>query len=198
MLKLWRRASRYVRYDLREIIVPSSLPNPPDEQIAPPRTWKECWQLVKLGCSDYRDSWRFHSPEKLHEDDQDPVHTEQQSKLKEDLAFVARGSAEHIKPYLQRVYAIRAATLQAAGQQFVDGYKEGVEKAKADAIIDTLAESFWDKSRKVRSNGDQKMDSGSHADPKSHDNETSPAQNSCARPKSKTVQQRIRKQDSPS
>jgi hypothetical protein len=42
-------------------------------------------QLVKLGCSDYRDSWRFHPPEKLREDDQDPVHTEQQKKMKEDL-----------------------------------------------------------------------------------------------------------------
>jgi hypothetical protein len=104
-----------------------------------------------------------------------------------NAAYVARGSAEHIKPYLQRLYAIRAATLQAAGQQFVDGYKEGLEKAKADAIINTLAESFWDKSRKV-GNGDQKMESGLYADPKSHDNETSPA----------TVQQRIRKQDSPS
>lgn len=61
---------------------------------------------------------------------------------------MARGGAENIKPYLQRLYAIRIATLQAAGQQFVDGYKDGVEKARADAVIDNLAESFWDKSRK--------------------------------------------------
>lgn len=62
---------------------------------------------------------------------------------------MARGGAENIKPYLQRLYAMRIATLQAAGQQFVDGYREGLEKARADAVIDNLAESFWDKSRKL-------------------------------------------------
>lgn len=152
MLKLWRRASRYVRYDLREIVVPSSLPNPPSEKEPPPRTWKECWQLVKIGSSEYADTWRYRSKEAEAEEESDPAWSAEKKKLKDDFAFVARGGAEHIKPYLQRLYAMRIATLQAAGQEFVGGYREGLEKAKADAVIDNLAESFWDES-KTCSNG---------------------------------------------
>jgi len=32
MLKAWRRVRDYVKYDLREIIAPSSLPYPPGEE----------------------------------------------------------------------------------------------------------------------------------------------------------------------
>lgn len=49
MLKLWRRASNYVRHDLREIVAPSSLPDPPGlPDDPPPRTWAESWAVRPL------------------------------------------------------------------------------------------------------------------------------------------------------
>ncbi len=41
MSKLWHRVKTYIKYDIREIVNPTSLPNPPD--YVPPRklTWGE-------------------------------------------------------------------------------------------------------------------------------------------------------------
>ena len=37
--------------------------------------------------------------------------------------FVAKRGGEGIRPYLRRLYAARVATIQAAGREFVEGYR---------------------------------------------------------------------------
>ena len=40
--RAWRRAARYVREDLREIVAPRPMPDPPDLPPLPPRqTWRQ-------------------------------------------------------------------------------------------------------------------------------------------------------------
>ena len=41
MKAVWRRARDYVKYDLREIIAPSSIPDPPETEKIPKLTWQE-------------------------------------------------------------------------------------------------------------------------------------------------------------
>ena len=55
MSRVWHRVKRYVQYDLKEIVNPSSLPNPPD-YVAPDKlTWQD-WRRVNVqfACSDMR------------------------------------------------------------------------------------------------------------------------------------------------
>mmetsp|Transcript_14382 Transcript_14382/g.43462 ORF Transcript_14382/g.43462 Transcript_14382/m.43462 type:complete len:230 (-) Transcript_14382:332-1021(-) len=146
MQKVWRRVSNYLKNDLREIVAPSSLPNPPGwkDNSPPPRTWAENWTLFKQGIRAYGDTWRPKKPEK--EDDETVAESPEAKQLKEDFAYIARGGAEGVRPYLQRLYAARVATMQAAGREFVDGYRDGLEKAQADTLIESMADKFWNKS----------------------------------------------------
>lgn len=45
MSKGWHRLKHYLRHDFREIVNPTSLPNPPE--YVPPRkvTWSEFWKV---------------------------------------------------------------------------------------------------------------------------------------------------------
>lgn len=45
MLKAWKRIRNYIKYDLREIIAPSSLPYPPGEE-PPEKGWKDFFQVI--------------------------------------------------------------------------------------------------------------------------------------------------------
>ena len=45
MSKVWHRLKTYLRHDFREIVNPTSLPNPP-EYVPPVKvTWSETWQV---------------------------------------------------------------------------------------------------------------------------------------------------------
>ena len=48
MRSWWARASRYVREDLREIISPSSIPDPPGTPPAPPSRSLREWAEVRF------------------------------------------------------------------------------------------------------------------------------------------------------
>ena len=43
-----RRVSLYIRQDLREIIAPRSMPDPPDMPPLERRTWRGVWQVRTL------------------------------------------------------------------------------------------------------------------------------------------------------
>ena len=51
MIKTWHRVKSYIRYDLREIINPSSLPNPPDYVPPEKLTWRERRQARYLNAA---------------------------------------------------------------------------------------------------------------------------------------------------
>jgi hypothetical protein len=50
MLRTWRRVRDYVKYDLREILFPSSLPYPPGEEELHKQKWLT-WKVHSLACA---------------------------------------------------------------------------------------------------------------------------------------------------
>ncbi|CAL8469150.1 g8691 [Coccomyxa elongata] len=119
MLKAWRRVRDYIKYDLREIIAPTSLPYPPGEE--PPGNERENFlQILRLATRDYLETWKSEEPEKIQQTEE-----QQETPLSEDLVGVAKSGAESVKPVLQQLYRTRAAAYQEAVRSFVQGYREG-------------------------------------------------------------------------
>ncbi|KAJ6303846.1 hypothetical protein OIU77_017682 [Salix suchowensis] len=105
-----RKVYDYIRYDLKEIAFPSSLPDPPHIQNRPKLTWRDNLFILKKATRLYCASWRK-SPSVI-----------------EDLAVAARGGMETLRPALQRVYLTRASAYRDALQSFIQGYQEGVQQ----------------------------------------------------------------------
>ncbi|KAK9821259.1 hypothetical protein WJX74_004371 [Apatococcus lobatus] len=118
--KSWRRLVRYVQQDLREIFVPTSLPDPPEYKEPRKLSWRERFEVVQAATQDYAASWQKAEPEA-------PERQEPQAPIKEELAAVARGGAKTIQPYLQQLYQTRASAYRDAVQEFVKGYREGID-----------------------------------------------------------------------
>ena len=107
-----RKPYDYVRYDLKEIAFPSSLPDPPGTKRRPKLTLKEKWCILKEATRLYGASWvRDIGPElrpndyKKAKEDSGPSSTEEGKRMSEptvleDLAVAARGGAETLKPAL--------------------------------------------------------------------------------------------------
>ncbi|KAK9813542.1 hypothetical protein WJX73_006081 [Symbiochloris irregularis] len=87
----------YIKYDMRDIINPRSLPNPPEwrEQAGPPFTFRRLWQTLRAANKAYADSWRTpQEPEPHIQDSQAPAPPS--SPAAEDLAAIAKGGANTI------------------------------------------------------------------------------------------------------
>ena len=54
---VWRRAQEYVKYDIKEILVPSSMPNPPGYVPPPPRTLLQSGQRFVSIVRRYIETW---------------------------------------------------------------------------------------------------------------------------------------------
>ncbi|CAI9095220.1 OLC1v1031107C1 [Oldenlandia corymbosa var. corymbosa] len=137
---VYRKVYDYVRYDLKEIAFPSSLPDPPHFKKRRKLTWKERFLVLKEATRLYGASWvRDISPElrpndykKLVEngvefDEATGGKTEKEPSTLEDLAVAARGGMETLRPALQRVYMTRASAYRDALKSFIEGYQEGIK-----------------------------------------------------------------------
>jgi hypothetical protein len=139
-----RKLYDYVRYDLKEIAFPSSLPDPPHTKKRPKLTWHNRWCILKEATRLYGASWvRNIGPElrpndyKKEEEDRDDEWSGSNSEKKgkssgepsllEDLAVAARGGAETLKPALRKLYMTRASTYTNAMKNFVETYQEGLK-----------------------------------------------------------------------
>ncbi|XP_028784933.1 uncharacterized protein LOC114743636 [Neltuma alba] len=136
-----RKIYDYMRYDLKEIAFPSSLPDPP--HLVKKRrkmTWDERIWVLKKAVRLYAASWvRDIGPDlRPHEYKKDEL-TEEANKGKktpqqtepsvlEDLAVAARGGMETLRPALQRIYMTRASAYRDALKNFIEGYQEGVQR----------------------------------------------------------------------
>ncbi|EES18896.1 hypothetical protein BDA96_09G014900 [Sorghum bicolor] len=151
-----RKLYDYVRYDLKEIAFPSSLPDPPHIKKRPKLTWHERWCILKEATRLYGASWvrdigpdlRPNDYKKAAEDEEEQSSSASPSSgsdkkgkassepsLLEDLAVAARGGAETLKPALRRIYMTRASTYTDAMKHFVETYQEGLKdqlQEKAD------------------------------------------------------------------
>ncbi|MFS7928542.1 hypothetical protein Hanom_Chr04g00321981 [Helianthus anomalus] len=140
---VWRKVRDYVRYDLKEIAFPSSLPDPPHFKKRRKLTWKERYLVLKEATTLYAASWvRDIGPElrpneyknKLKSENE-PDHVkgpngETEPSTLEDLvtAVAARGGMETLRPALQRVYMTRASAYRDALKSFIQGYQEGIQQ----------------------------------------------------------------------
>lgn len=138
---VWRKVRDYVRYDLKEIAFPSSLPDPPHFKKRRKLTWKERYLVLKEATRLYAASWvrdigpelrpneykKKEESENLADGVKDSTKETEPSTL-EDLAVAARGGMETLRPALQRVYMTRASAYRDALKSFIQGYQEGIQE----------------------------------------------------------------------
>lgn len=135
-----RKVYDYVRYDLKEIAFPSSLPDPPHIKKRRKLTLKEHGLVLKEATRLYAASWVRDigpelSPNEYKKDGSGEQHggvygasNEKEPSTLEDLAVAARGGLETLRPALQRVYMTRASAYRDALKSFVKGYQEGIQQ----------------------------------------------------------------------
>ncbi|XP_044509265.1 uncharacterized protein LOC123228105 [Mangifera indica] len=137
-----RKVYDYIRYDLKEIAFPSSLPDPPHIKKRRKLTWNERFLVLKEASRLYAASWvrdigpdlRPNDYKKHDEDENDKANgsksatKEKEPSVLEDLAVAARGGAETLRPALQRVYMTRASAYKDALKSFIAGYQEGIQQ----------------------------------------------------------------------
>ncbi|KAL6005357.1 hypothetical protein ACLOJK_005923 [Asimina triloba] len=142
-----RKLYDYVRYDLKEIAFPSSLPDPPHIIKRRKLTWKERLEVFKKACRLYAASWVRDIGPDLRPDDykkdegssvdkENGANEQKEPSTLEDLAVAARGGMETLRPALQQVYMARASAYRDALKSFIQGYQEGIQQvlaAKEDA-----------------------------------------------------------------
>ncbi|KAG7670110.1 hypothetical protein NADE_006360 [Nannochloris sp. 'desiccata'] len=132
-----RRAYRYIRHDVPEIIFPSSLPNPPGYIEPPRKTLRQHVAKINSAIQRYIDSW---DSEKLQAElkrqrgevndsltkEEERMAAEEISMLAKEFKDVARGGAHTMWPHLQHIYKTRVRAYREAVNQFIEGYKEGL------------------------------------------------------------------------
>ncbi|KAF9604592.1 hypothetical protein IFM89_008036 [Coptis chinensis] len=138
---VWRKVSDYVRYDLKEIAFPSSLPDPPHIIKRRKLNWKERYYVLKEASRLYAASWVRDIGPDLRPNDYkkyvengdksnvgDVENKEKEPSTLEDLAVAARGGMETLRPAMQRVYMTRASAYRDALKSFIHGYQEGIQQ----------------------------------------------------------------------
>lgn len=133
-----RKIYDYVRYDLKEIAFPSSLPDPPHIKKRRKLTWRERFWVLKEASRLYAASWVRDigpdlRPNDYKKDEDKPNEAKSQKEEKEpstleDLAVATRGGMETLRPALQRIYMTRASAYRDALKSFIDGYQEGIQQ----------------------------------------------------------------------
>ncbi|CAA7404426.1 unnamed protein product [Spirodela intermedia] len=140
-----RKLYDYVRYDLKEIAFPSSLPDPPHIRKRKKLTWKERYYVLREASRLYAASWvRDIGPDlrpndykrKVGDGERKPREEKGtttgggETSTLEDLAVAARGGLETLRPALQRLYMMRASAYKDALKSFIQGYQEGVQQVR--------------------------------------------------------------------
>ncbi|XP_061355172.1 uncharacterized protein LOC133299702 [Gastrolobium bilobum] len=134
-----RKIYDYIRYDLKEIAFPSSLPDPPHIKKRPKLTWEQRIWVLKRATRLYAASWvrdigpdlrpnDYKKDEMMDEPNGEKKTTEvKEPSTLEDLAIAAKGGMETLRPALQRVYMTRASAYRDALKSFIEGYREGLQ-----------------------------------------------------------------------
>eukprot|EP00250_Pteridium_aquilinum_P010938 c19728_g1_i1 orf=64-642(+) len=134
---LWRKFYNYLRYDFKEIVSPSALPDPPGTETARKPTWDDHVFVWRTATKIFLKSFTtrnidideefelIKNPDKVRSKKDKKTEPAEPSTI-EDLAVAARAGSEHIRPALQRIYMTKASSYRDALQNFVEGYKEGL------------------------------------------------------------------------
>lgn len=137
---IWR-IKRYFQYEFKEIVFPSSLPNPPGYVEPPPLSRREKFDRMKLAFRIYLDTWDQKKLEDLlyrnklikerYLDRKSEKGTEdaELKALKMEYRKTMNSGAKALGPYLQYLYRTRIALYQNAVKEFIIGYKQGFKEA---------------------------------------------------------------------
>lgn len=138
--RLLARVKLYLKYDLKEIVFPSSLPNPPGYVDPPRKTFSEKLSSFRTSIRLYLDTWdsakldaalrrqRGEKEESVRRDGEAEM-------LAEELKLTIKSGANTLLPYLRYVYKTRAAAYRDAVKQFIEGYQEGFQEAQKSNVL---------------------------------------------------------------
>jgi len=127
--KLKHDWTQYMR-DMKEIMVPSSMPDDPPITATLRRQPWEIVSAVAVALKEYAASWRSTHPDGLEfqgvqgQDADVPL----PHHLYDDLSAIGSAGAGGLKPALQHLYRSRLTALQSASTCFLQGYREGAAR----------------------------------------------------------------------
>lgn len=128
----YHKVKNYVIYDIKEIVLPSSLPDPPGYVPAPKKSWVEQWSVLSTVIRKYLDSWdskKLQAELRRRRGESEVIEetgtSAELQDLMEEVKATARGGARAVEPYLKYLYKTRVAAYRDALKQFIAGYKEG-------------------------------------------------------------------------
>lgn len=130
-----RRLITYIRRDLREIVAPSSLPDPPCATAnAPAGPRASPLARAAQGSAAYFDTWRRPAKEEEEEEAKETADaapstlTDDHRRAAVRAAAAAARHADDIKPALRALYETRVTAYRDAVASFADGFREGVAR----------------------------------------------------------------------
>eukprot|EP00887_Chlorella_sp_A99_P002635 scaffold6.g2635.t1 len=148
---LARRAADWLRHDLREIVAPSSLPDPPGYVPAPRTSLLKWLRILRHAGRAYVDTWDSRKLEAKRRElrgEAAAAETAEGSARQEfkdlaaEFAAAAKGGSAAMKPFLVNLYQTRAAAYRDAVRQFIEGYKEGFQQANRPDIPPEVAQEM--------------------------------------------------------
>ena len=119
------RVHRYLVYDLREIILPSPLPNPPEYSPPPRETTKELFSRIRNGFSLYLETWK----RKKEDTSATKEWLQQNQQVMEEVKDTSHKGTQVLSALVKSQYKIRAAAYQEAAKEFISGYRKGLKEA---------------------------------------------------------------------
>lgn len=153
----WRRFSDYVRHDLREIVWPRPMPDPPNTRYITDLSFKQHVLVWRDAIRAYADGWRLYHGEP--EAEKAKRRAEERAARAEDAGDPADGPDGYVpdpdddttfkdefgriirvgrqvgfqgwKQQIQHFYQTRGRAYRDAMKEFVAGYKEGIREAAA-------------------------------------------------------------------
>lgn len=153
---VFRRLRHYVKHDLREIVWPRPMPDPPGTRYLTDLTLRQHLQVLRQAAREYIDGWRWYNgePEKerkerlaaeraargeaARDDYEEPEDEyrpdpEDTTTFRDELGRMygagAKVGVDGWRRQLRSFYETRGVAYMNAMKEFVAGYKEGIEKA---------------------------------------------------------------------
>ena len=153
---VFRRLRHYVKHDLREIVWPRPMPDPPGTRYLTDLTLRQHLQVLRQAAREYIDGWRWYNgePEKerkerlaaeraargeaARDDYEEPEDEyrpdpEDTTTFRDELGRMygagAKVGVDGWRRQLRSFYETRGVAYMNAMKEFVTGYKEGIEKA---------------------------------------------------------------------
>lgn len=139
VLSKLQRVRAYVVYDLRDIVWPRPLPDPPGvsatEGGGRSLTIRQMYEMLKRGLHRYAMTWKVERGRKDEEKGKEeggPRGGKEEEVLLDDAAGAARAGSKVVTALVQNSYKERLLSYREAVKEFIVGYKEGFREEMAE------------------------------------------------------------------